>query len=120
MSFGLRTTILAAGCILAVGNSAAEAQTRPAYYYPAPGVYATTTGTVNIPAAGIYYNVPLYVVPAPASPSPSQWFTYSNSSFYYPGVGAYTGGGDRANLRRSEPSRVSAYVSGDEEDDPDW
>jgi hypothetical protein len=82
MSVSLRTTILATGCILAIGTSAARAQVSPVFYYPAPGNYATTQGTVNIPAAGYYYNVPLYAVAAPVNPAPAQGFTYS--SFYYP------------------------------------
>ena len=81
MSLSLRTTILATGCILAIGTSAARAQMPRAFYYPAPGNYATTQGTVNIPAAGYYYNVPL-AVSAPVNPAPAQGFTYS--SFYYP------------------------------------
>ena len=80
MSFSLRTTILATGCILAIGTSAARAQMPRVFYYSAPGNYATTQGTVNIPAAGYYYNVPLNAVPAPASPAPAQGFTYSNST----------------------------------------
>ncbi len=143
MSLSLRTTILATGCILAIGTSAARAQMPRVFYYPAPGNYATTQGTVNIPAAGYYYNVPLNAVPAPASPAPAQGFTYSNSSSYYPrggsiipslvtatvsysnsssyyprggastegGGGAYQGGDER-------PS--GTYVSGDNEDNPDW
>ena len=79
MSFSLRTTILATGCILAIGTSAARAQMPRVFYYSAPGNYATTQGTVNIPAAGYYYNVPLNAGPAPASPAPAQGFTYSNS-----------------------------------------
>jgi hypothetical protein len=86
----------------------------PVYYYPAPGNYATTLGTVNIPAAGYYYNVPLQGVPAQASPAPAQGFTYSNPSSYYPRGGASTGGRYEAN------ERGSAYVGGDAEDDPDW
>ena len=82
MSLSLRTTILATGCILAIGTSAARAQMPPLFYYSAPGNYATTQGTVNIPAAGYYYNVPLYAVPASVNPAPAQGFTYS--SFYYP------------------------------------
>ena len=77
MSLSLRTTILATGCILAIGTSAARAQMPRVFYYSAPGNYATTQGTVNIPAAGYYYNVPLNAVPAPASPAPAQGFTYS-------------------------------------------
>ena len=120
MSFSLRTTILATGCILAIGTSAARAQMPRAFYYPAPGNYATTQGTVNIPAAGYYYNVPLNAVPAPASPAPAQGFTYSNSSSYYPRGGASTegGGGDAYEGGDERPS--GAYVSGDNEDDPDW
>jgi len=119
MSFSLRTTILATGCILAIGTSAARAQMPRTFYYPAPGNYATTQGTVNIPAAGYYYNVPLNAVPAPASPAPAQGFTYSNSSFYYPRGGASTeGGGGPAYEGDERPS--GAYVSGDNEDSPDW
>ena len=36
MGFSLRTTILATGCILAIGTSAARAQMPRAFYYPAP------------------------------------------------------------------------------------
>jgi len=123
MSFSLRTTILATGWILAVGTSAAWAQMPSVYYYyPAPGNYAATRGTVYIPAAGYYY-VPLYAgqapaspapAQAPASPAPAQGFTYSYPSFYYPQGRASRGGGYEANVRGS------VYVSGDEEDDPDW
>jgi hypothetical protein len=132
MSDSLRTMVLATGCILAVGTSAARAQMPLVYYYPAPGNYATTQGTVSIPAAGYYYNVPLYGVAGPASPAPAQGFTYSNSSFYYynpggyyyyPHGGASTGGGVGANIRRSANEarvRVSAIVSGDEQDNPNW
>ena len=112
MSLSLRTTILATGCVLAIGTSAARAQMPRVFYYSVPGNYATTQGTVNIPAAGYYYNVPLNAVPAPASPAPARGFTYSNSSFYYPRGGASTEGA------RQRPS--GAYVSGDNEDDPDW
>ena len=119
MSFSLRTTILATGCILAIGTSAARAQMPLVFYYSAPGSYATTQGTVNIPAAGYYHNVPLNAVPAPASPAPAQEFTYSNSSFYYPRGGAsLVGGGVGAYKGDERPS--GAYVSGDNEDDPDW
>ena len=119
MSFSLRTTILATGCILAIGTSAARAQMPRAFYYPAPGNYATTQGTVNIPAAGYYYDVPLNAVPAPASPAPAQGSTYSNSSFYYPRGGAsLVGGGGGAYKGDERPS--GAYVSGDNEDDPDF
>ncbi len=119
MSLSLRTTILATGCILALGTSAARAQMPRGFYYPAPGNYATTQGMVNIPAAGYYYNVPLNAVPAPASPAPAQGFTYSNSSFYYRRGGASTeGGGGPAYKGDERPN--GAYVSGDNEDDPDW
>ena len=125
MSLSLRTTILATGCILAIGTSAARAQMPRVFYYSAPGNYATTQGTVNIPAAGYYYNVPLNAVPAPASPAPAQGFTYSNStnsysnSFYYPRGGASTeGGGGPAYEGDERPS--GAYVSGDNEDNPDY
>ena len=137
MSLSLRTTILATGCILAVGTSAARAQMPLAFYYSAPGNYATTQGTVNIPAAGYYYNVPLYAVPAPVNPAPAQGFTYSSfyyppnsssfnasanrpaqgstySSFYYlpapsSGYGGVGGPGVGANVLRREPMTGSAY-----------
>jgi hypothetical protein len=82
MRLNLRTMILATGCLLAIGMSAAQAQTSPLFYYPAPGNYATMRGTVHIPAAGYYYNVPLFAVPAPINPAPAQGSTYS--SFYSP------------------------------------
>jgi len=147
MSFSLRTTILATGCILAIGTSAARAQTPRAFYYPAPGNYATTQGTVNIPAAGYYYNVPLNAVPAPANPAPAQGSTYSpfyyppnSSSFnasvdrpaqgftytnysspsYYPRSGASTEGGGGRAYQGGDERPSGAYVSGDNEDNPDW
>ena len=126
MSFSLRTTILATGCVLALGTSAARAQMPlVSYYYPAPGNYATTQGTVNIPAAGYYYNVPLNAVPAPASPAPAspapaRGLTYSKASFsYYPRGGSSTeGGGGWYEGGDERPS--GAYVSGDNEDNPDY
>jgi len=145
MSIRLRSTILATGCFLAIGTSVARAQMPRAFYYPAPGNYATTQGTVNIPAAGYYYNVPLYAVPAPVNPVPAQGSTYSSfyyppnsssfnasanrpaqgstyssySSFYYPRGGTSTeGGGGPAYEGDERPS--GAYVSGDNEDNPDW
>ena len=159
MSLSLRTTILATGCILAIGTSAARAQMPRVYYYSAPGNYATTQGTVNIPAAGYYYNVPLNAVPAPASPAPAQGST--SSSFYYPpnsssfnasanrpaqgstypysfssyplapssgyyggvdgpGVGPNVLGSETTTGSGPETTTGSAYVSGDEEDNPDW
>ena len=121
MSLSLRTTILATGCILAIGTSAARAQMPRVFYYSAPGNYATTQGAVNIPAAGYYYNVPLNAVPAPASPALAQGFTYSNSSSYYPRGGASTeGGGGRGWYEGGDERPSGAYVSGDNEDDPDW
>ena len=119
MSLSLRTTILATGCILALGTSAARAQMPlVSYYYPAPCNYATTQGTVNIPAAGYYYNVPLNAVPAPANPAPAQGSNYS--SFYYPRGGASTEGGGAKDYELGDERPSSAYVSGDNEDNPDW
>ncbi len=147
MSLSLRTTILATGCILAIGTSAARAQMPRAFYYSTPGNYATTQGTVNIPAAGYYYNVPLYAVLAPVNPAPAQGFTYSSfyyppnsssfnasanrpaqgstysfySSFYYPRGGASTeGGGGAKDYELGDERPSGAYVSGDNEDNPDW
>jgi hypothetical protein len=92
----------------------------PVFYYPAPGNYATTQGTVNIPAAGYYYNVPLYAVPAPSSPAPAQGTTYSNSSLYYPRGWTSLDGRVGANVLRSERTTGSAYVSGDGQANPGW
>src|SRR5208337_3779325 len=115
MSLSLRTTILATGCFLAIGTSVARAQMpRAFYYYPAPGNYATTQGTVNIPAAGYYYNVPLNAVPAPVNPAPAQGFTYS--SLYYPRGGASTEGGGGGPAYEGDERPSGAYVSGDDED----
>jgi hypothetical protein len=91
-----------------------------AYYYSAPGNYATTQGAVYIPAAGYYYNVPLYAVPAPASPAPAQGITYSNSSFYYPRGWASMERRVGANILRSERTTGSAYVSSDGQSNPGW
>jgi hypothetical protein len=121
MSLSLRTTFLATGFILAIGTSSSRAQEPLIYYYPAPGNYATTQGTVSIPAAGYYYNVPLYAVPAPASLAGTQGSTYSNSSFYYPQVGASMEGSvGGANFFRSGPTRMSGYISGDGQSSPEW
>ncbi len=122
MSFSLRTTILATGCILAIGTSAARAQMpRVFYYYPAPGNYATTQGIVNIPAADYYYNVPLNGALASARTAPAKEFPYSNFPFYYVHYsrgGASTDAGVGENYESNE--RRSEYGSGDDEDDPDW
>jgi hypothetical protein len=82
-----RSTAWAFGALVGLGLSAAQGQQPyPAYYYPAPGFYATTRGTVQITKAGYYLNVPLNAVPAarlvtvPSSSSnsnPAQ--TYSGS-----------------------------------------
>jgi len=102
--------ILATGCILAIGTSAARAQMPPVFYYSAPGNYATTQGTVNIPAAGYYYNVPLYAVPAPVNPAPVQGFTYSySSSFYYPSAPSFGYGVVGSNVLRRVPMTGSGY-----------
>jgi hypothetical protein len=98
MSLNLRTTILATGCILALGSSAAWAQTPSVFYYPAPGSYATTQGTVHIPAAGYYYNVPLQS--AAASANPTQGFTYSS---YYPPTSSWL------NTWATQPTQRSTY-----------
>ena len=133
MSLSLRTTILATGCILAIGTSAARAQMPLVFYYSAPGNYATTQGTVNIPAAGYYYNVPL-AVPTLVNPAPAQGFTYSSfyyppnssssnapanrpvqgstysySSFYYPPAPSFGYGGVGANVVRRVPMVGTAY-----------
>jgi hypothetical protein len=71
------------------------------FYYPAPGNYATTQGTVSIPAAGYYYNVPLYAVAAPVYLAPAQGFTYS--SFYYPPNSS------SVNAAANRPAQVSTY-----------
>ena len=71
MRLTLRTMALAIGSTGMIGTSAAHPQTPPAYYYPAPGDYASAVGTVHIPAAGYYYNAPLYAVPAPRYPAPT-------------------------------------------------
>jgi hypothetical protein len=94
-----------------------------AYYYSAPGNYATTQGTVNIPVTGFCYNVARYAVPVPASHALAQGVSDSNSSFYYPRGGVSTEAGLRgvcASTLRSEPTRVSAYVSGEGPANPGW
>jgi hypothetical protein len=121
MSLSLRTTLLAIGCLLAIGTSSSHAQEPLIDDYPAPGSYATTQGTVSIPAAGYDDNVPLYAVPAPASPARMQGFTYSNSSSCSPQVGASIEGSvGGANFFRSRPTRMSASISGDGRSSPDW
>jgi hypothetical protein len=92
---------------LAIGTSAARAQMPLVFYYSAPGNYATTQGTVNIPAAGYYYNVPL-AVPAPVNPAPAQGFTYS-STFYYPPAPSFGYGGVGSNVLRRVPMTGSGY-----------
>ena len=63
MRAALRALTLATGCAWLIGASSAQAQIGPAYYYPSAGDYATTFGTVHIPFAGYYFNVPLSAVP---------------------------------------------------------
>jgi len=101
MWLSLRPTILATGCIMAIGASAARAQMPHVFYYSAPGNYATTQGTVHIPAAGYYYNMPLYAAAAPVNPAPAQGFTYS--PYYYPP------NSNPFNASASRPAQGSTY-----------
>lgn len=54
---GLQAAVLALTAVLLV-PAISNAQGRATYYYPAPGYYATTRGTVYIPTAGHYFDVP--------------------------------------------------------------
>lgn len=67
----LTTGLFAASIVLTASlwgpSPTANAQHATAYYYPAPGDYATTRGTVRIPAAGYYYNVPAHIAASPSS-----------------------------------------------------
>jgi hypothetical protein len=72
---------LAIGSTWIIGTSAAQAQTPPAYYYPAPGDYASAFGTVHIPAAGYYYNAAPYAVLAPRYRLPAPRYPRLRSSW---------------------------------------
>ena len=125
MSFSLRTTILGNWLHLGNRNLRCPGPDASSSHHPAPGNYATTQGTVNIPAAGDHDNVPLNAVPAPASPAPAQGSTYFNSSFYYPRGGVFHGGRRRTPLAArilmlATNAPAAAHVSGDNEDDQDW
>ena len=93
MRLTLRTMALAIGSTWMIGTSAAQAQTPPAYYYyyPAPGDYASAVGAVHIPAAGSYYNAPLYAVPAPRYPAPTYTPAWGYGDTQYQGRSFYTG-----------------------------
>jgi hypothetical protein len=110
-SVSLRKTVLAIRFIVAIRTSTSRADMPIDCYYTAPGNYAATQGTVNIPAIGYYYSVPLYAVAAQASPAPAQRITYSNSSSYYPRGSASMEGRVGANVLSSERTTGPAYVS---------
>jgi hypothetical protein len=61
--------------------TATRAQGPSAFYYPSAGSYATTAGTVYIPAPGYYYNVPArvaapaYAVPPRTGPTAPSYTT---------------------------------------------
>ncbi len=90
-------------------------QMAPAYYYPAPGYYATTRGTVRIPSAGFYLNTPLNAVPAPGlsaaargSANPNPPLGNSRSVFQNRGTIPYS------------PGRYPANADYDDGPDPGW
>ncbi len=91
MRFNLRMMVLVLGCTWLIGASVARAQTPPTYYYPAPGVYATTRGTISIPAVGYYYNVPLYTIPASGYAAPIYTPVWDDRSAYNLGRYSYPG-----------------------------
>ena len=104
------------GVLLGLGiSTAAGQQPLPAYYYPAPGYYATTRGTVQIPRAGYYLNVPLNAVPAAGLTSAA-----SRSGNVNPAQG-YSGSGSpgRAPIPVNRVRGVSP-ASRDNEPDPGW
>lgn len=90
MSANLKTVAvvgtLAIGALLAIGAPAARAQgdapgASQTFYYPSAGHYATTAGSVYIPAPGYYYNVP-----AGYAATPSYGYGYAPAPRYsYPG-----------------------------------
>jgi len=82
MRFDWRRIMLTAGCLLMIGGTELQAQAAAAYYYPAPGDYATTLGPIHIPTAGYYYNIPLLAVPGPgnlATPSRPVYVSYPSA-----------------------------------------
>ena len=106
---------------MAIGTSAAQARyASVSYYYPA-GNYATTQGTVNIPAAGYYYNVPLYAVPAPASPAPARGLTYSKRLlFLLSPRWRFHGGRPRLRMRAATNAPAARMLVATTTDDPDY
>ena len=73
-------------------------------------MYATTLGTVFIPAPGYYYNVPLYAVPAP-----SNSVAVRRANFTDPAQAGYRW------VPTSYPIRRSSYTSTrDVEENPGW
>jgi hypothetical protein len=104
------------GGLVGLGLSAAQGQQPlPAYYYPAPGYYATTRGTVRIPTAGYYLNVPLNAVPAPGLSTVPPRSVSSNPAQGYSGSG-YP---DRSTIPYSS-GRDVATASYTGEPDPNW
>jgi hypothetical protein len=93
MSANLKTLAvvgtLAIGALLAVGAPAAHAQGYPpgasqTFYYPSAGYYATTAGSVYIPAPGYYYNVPAnYAATPPTVYAPAPRYTYPGPGYGY-------------------------------------
>ena len=122
MSLSLRTTILATGCILAIGTSAARAQMPLVFYYSRAGQLRHDAGDGQHPGRRLLLQRAAQRRPGSGQPcSRAQGFTYSsfyyppnsarltprqivrprgpptsNSSFYYPRGGASTDGRRRA------------------------
>ena len=143
MSLSLRTTILATGCVLAIGTSAARAQMPlVSYYYPRRATTprrrgrstsrppATTTTCRSTPSRLRSTLSRPRGLPIPPSTIPRIRARLTprqivrprgppTPPLYYPRGGASTeGGGGPAYEGDERPS--GAYVSGDNEDNPDW
>lgn len=98
MNATIRTLAVAGAlAILTLGATSAQAQgTPPAYYYPGAGYYATTAGTVYIPAPGYYYDVPArFVAPTVPAYGPTTGPGWGYGYGYRPSMGYRTrrGGG---------------------------
>lgn len=109
------TAMIVAGFLMsgpAAAQNAQPRQTPATYYYPVPGYYATTAGTVWIPNPGYYYNVPtVYAQAAPASRGSSPPATFYSRGYSSPpssnGAGVTPGTGSP--FRWSSPSLVPRY-----------
>jgi hypothetical protein len=96
------TTAVLTGALTLFTLGTARAQAPAVYYYPASGLYQTTAGTVAIPAAGYYYNVPAAYAAAPYAAAPAMYYAPAPRVATYRPHAAYS----------SNPNNPPYYMGG--------